>query len=93
MLLVVCLSAYMQRFVHPIRAIVFGANVLPITRGVSGPRQTVELELEDRVEFNRDIWCQHLCTPAGQLLQPHEAGTRRRRHRHDRNPPLNAETE
>lgn len=29
-------SEYMQRFVVPIRATVFGANVMPITRGVSG---------------------------------------------------------
>ena len=70
--LVTCLSTHMQRIIHPIRAIVFGANVKPITRGVSGPRQSVELELEDPVEFNRDMWCQPLRAPAARQppLQP-----------------------
>ena len=44
---------HMQRFIHPIRAIVFGANVLPITRGVTEARQTVEFEPGDRAGFNR----------------------------------------
>lgn len=44
---------HMQRFIHPIRAIVFGANVLPITRGVTEARQTVEFEPGYRAGFNR----------------------------------------
>lgn len=47
--------AHMQRFIHPIRAIVFGAIVLPITRGVTEATQTVEWESGDRAGFNRDM--------------------------------------
>lgn len=68
-------SAHMQRFIHPIRAILFGANVLPITRGVTGAKQTVESGLGDRVEFDRAMSCQVLRAPAA--LWPSPASGRR----------------
>lgn len=45
-------TAHLQGVAHPIRAIVFGANVMPITRGVTGPWQSWRSSSKSRASSN-----------------------------------------